>query len=136
MSHLYFNEESDYSEENTCDNEVFCTTILHHRRKVNIFTLQLSIYYIQYQNRKSRLVQIRTLQKLSEINRLSLLRGGCNTYIDAIKIQERERSISQSSFYRHYLHVLTLSTLDEIFLFLVQLNETRRMAGFISLFLV
>ena len=22
MSHLYFNEESDYSEENTCDNEV------------------------------------------------------------------------------------------------------------------
>ena len=48
MSRLYFNEESDYSEENTCDNEVFCTTILHHRRKVNIFTLQLSIYYIQY----------------------------------------------------------------------------------------
>ena len=23
MSHLYFNEESDYSEENTCDNDVF-----------------------------------------------------------------------------------------------------------------
>ena len=23
MSHLYFNEESDYSEGNTCDNEVF-----------------------------------------------------------------------------------------------------------------
>ena len=22
MSHLYFNEESDYSEKNTCDNEV------------------------------------------------------------------------------------------------------------------
>ena len=29
MSHLYFDEESDYSEENTCDNEVFCTTIFH-----------------------------------------------------------------------------------------------------------
>ena len=24
MSHLYFNEESDYSEENSCENEVFC----------------------------------------------------------------------------------------------------------------
>ena len=35
MSHLYFNEESDYSEENTCKNEVFHSTILHHRKKLN-----------------------------------------------------------------------------------------------------
>ena len=28
MSHLYFNEESDYSEENTLDSEVFHSTIL------------------------------------------------------------------------------------------------------------
>ena len=28
MSDLYFNEESDYSEENTSDNEYFCSTIL------------------------------------------------------------------------------------------------------------
>ena len=28
MSYLYFNEESDYSEEYTCDNEVFRSTIL------------------------------------------------------------------------------------------------------------
>ena len=35
MSHLYFNEESDYSEENTCENEVFHSTILHHRKKLN-----------------------------------------------------------------------------------------------------
>ena len=48
MSHLYFNEESDYSEENTCNNEIFCTTILHHRTKLNVFMLQLLIYYIQY----------------------------------------------------------------------------------------
>ena len=48
MSHLYFNEESDYSEENICHNEVFHSTILHHRKKLNIFTLQLLIYYIQY----------------------------------------------------------------------------------------
>ena len=26
MSHLYFNEESDHSEENSCDNEVFRST--------------------------------------------------------------------------------------------------------------
>ena len=49
MSHLYFNADSDYSEENTtCDNEVFRSTILHHRKKLNIFTLQLPIYFIQY----------------------------------------------------------------------------------------
>ena len=28
MSHLYFNEDSDYSEENTYENEVFRSTIL------------------------------------------------------------------------------------------------------------
>ena len=27
MSHSYFNEESDYSQENTCKNEVFRSTI-------------------------------------------------------------------------------------------------------------
>ena len=71
MPHLYFHEKSDYSEENTCDNEVFRTTILHQRQNLDIFTLQLMIYYIQYQNRKSRLEQIWTLQKRSERNGLS-----------------------------------------------------------------
>ena len=46
MSHLYFNEESDYSEEIICNNEVFRSTIVHHRTK--LFTLQLLIYYIPY----------------------------------------------------------------------------------------
>ena len=62
MSHLYFNVESDYSEENACDNEVFCSTILQSfqfdpeqkiqmvmramRKKLKIFTFQLPIYYI------------------------------------------------------------------------------------------
>ena len=32
MSHLHFNEESEYSVENTCKNEVFRSTILHHRK--------------------------------------------------------------------------------------------------------
>ena len=27
MSHLYFNEENDYLDENTCENEVFCSTL-------------------------------------------------------------------------------------------------------------
>ena len=31
---------------------------LHHRKKLNIFTPQLLIYYIQYENRKSRLEQM------------------------------------------------------------------------------
>ena len=48
MLHLHFNKESDFSEEKTCGNEVFHSTILHHRKKLNIFTLQLPIYYIQY----------------------------------------------------------------------------------------
>ena len=36
MSNLHFDEESDCSEENTCENEVFRSTILHHRKKLNI----------------------------------------------------------------------------------------------------
>ena len=73
MEHLYFNEESDYSEENTCENEVFCSAIIHHRKKLNIFTPQLVIYFIQYYYRKSQLVQMWTLQIQSERNRLPLL---------------------------------------------------------------
>ena len=46
--HLYFNEESDYSEGNTRDNDVFRSTILHLRKKLNIYTIQLLICYIQY----------------------------------------------------------------------------------------
>ena len=48
MSHLYFNEKSDYSEENTSDNEVFRSTIFQQRKKLNIFTVQLPISYMQY----------------------------------------------------------------------------------------
>ena len=62
MSDLYFNEESDYSEENTSDSEGFRSTIFQPfqfepeqkknmvmramRKKLNIFTLQLAIYYL------------------------------------------------------------------------------------------
>ena len=48
MSNLYFNEEGNYSEENTCGNEEFRATILHHRQKLNVFTPEMPIYYIQY----------------------------------------------------------------------------------------
>ena len=57
MSHLYLNEESDHSEENTCKNEVFRSTIFNHRKVLNIPNLQ-PIYYIQYQNKKFGLLQI------------------------------------------------------------------------------
>ena len=99
MSQLYFNEESDYSKENTCHNEDFCTTILHHRKILNIFTLQLSIYYIQYWNRKSQLVQMRTLQKRSEEIDCLCCRGMDAILIPSIKIPESKGSISTSSFY-------------------------------------
>ena len=46
MSNLYFNEEGDYSEENIINNNVFRSTILYQRKKLNIFTFQMSIYYI------------------------------------------------------------------------------------------
>ena len=79
--------ESRYSEEITRNSEVFRSTILQpfqfelerketcgkesNEKEINIFTLQ--IYYIMYYNRKSPLVQMRTLLKRSERNRLSLL---------------------------------------------------------------
>ena len=96
MSHLYFNEESYYSEENTtCDNEVFRSTILHHRKKLNIFTLQVPIYYIQYKNRKSRLVLMRR-----EIDCLCCSETD-EMVIASVKIPECEGSITSRSFYGH-----------------------------------
>ena len=34
MSHLFFSKESDYTRENTSDNEVFSINIFHHRKKL------------------------------------------------------------------------------------------------------
>ena len=52
-------------------------TILYPRKKLNIFTLHRPIYYMIgnmfIQNRKSRFLQMRTLQKRSEKNMLSFL---------------------------------------------------------------
>ena len=53
LSHLKCIEKSDYFKENIC-----WSLSLHHRKKLNIFTSQLLIYYIQYENRKSRLEQM------------------------------------------------------------------------------
>ena len=65
----------------TCDNEVLRSTSLHYRNKLNILTLKLPIYYMQYLNRKSQLVQMCALQKRSETNRLPLWeRVGCNAF--------------------------------------------------------
>ena len=38
MSHLHFNEGGDYFEKNRCENEAFCSTIFHHKRKLHIHT--------------------------------------------------------------------------------------------------
>ena len=66
MSYLYFNEESDYSEENTSENEDLCSTILQS---------------FQFVSRQKKNVREKKLQKRRESNRLSLLsRGGCNAY--------------------------------------------------------
>ena len=55
MSDLYLNEECCYFEENTCDNEVFAPPFFKKRvvmtamrKKLNLFTLQLLIYYLLY----------------------------------------------------------------------------------------
>ena len=46
MSRLYFNGKSYYSQENTCDNEVFQSTILDQRKKLNIHALAAEILIV------------------------------------------------------------------------------------------
>ena len=98
MSHLYFNEESDYSEENTCDNEVFHSTILHHRKKLNIFTLQLPIY-----NNNIRIGNLDWCKCGHYKNKAREIDCFCGWEVDVMlvasaKIPEHEGSISPSSF--------------------------------------
>ena len=45
-SHLYFNEDSEYSERNPSENDAFSLTILRHKKKITIFTSELPIYYM------------------------------------------------------------------------------------------
>ena len=56
-SNLHF-DEGDYSEENTCENEVFHSTILHHRKKIKYylaqdlgFKIQDSRFWVNFINR-------------------------------------------------------------------------------------
>ena len=128
ISDLYFSEKSDYSEENISDNENFRSTILQpfqfepeqkkfvvmraRRKKLNIFTF--SCRSITYQNRKSRLAQIRTLKSyVREID------CPCCREVDALliasaKILQRKGSILPSNFYGqlpdYQSQVLALST--------------------------
>ena len=70
MLHLYFNEESHYSEENTCKNEVFNSTILHQTKKLNY--LRLSCRCISYNCQKQPLEVLcekKCSEKLCKINR-------------------------------------------------------------------
>ena len=90
MSHLDFNEETDYSEENTCNNEVFRSTILHHRKDQTYS--QFSCRFITYSIRIGNLDWCKC--------------GLCYREVDAMltalaKIPEREGSILPFSFYGH-----------------------------------
>ena len=88
MSDLHLNVESDYSEENTCDNEVFRSTIFqpfqldleqkktcgsetYKKETVYIHALAANLLNIRIAN--FDWVQIKTLKKRSEINRLPLM---------------------------------------------------------------
>ena len=102
MSHLYFNEESDHFEENPCVNEVFRFTILHHRKKLNMLTLHLPIYNCSIRIGIS-MMQIPTLLKQSERNRLPCCRE-VNAMLNAsAKSPEREGNILAFSFYEDLL---------------------------------
>ena len=71
----------------------------------------LGCRFIAYQNRKSRLVQMQTLQKRSERNRLSLLqRGECNAYCLGYNHGVRGR-ISPCRFQSNYLTVSNMCLL-------------------------
>ena len=62
VSYLYFNEESYYSEEN-----VEMKSLLHHRKKLNIFTSQLLIYWCKCQKQSLEvLCEKKVLFKMSQ----------------------------------------------------------------------
>ena len=117
MPDLYFNEESDYSEENTSNNEDFRSTIFQlfqfepeqkkrvvmraFRKKLDIFTLQLSIYCILIGN----LDWCKCGHCKNEAREKGCL---CYREVDAklialAKIPGRKRSISPSAFYGQLL---------------------------------
>ena len=101
MSHLYFNGESDYSEETTCENNVFRSIILHHKKKLNIsqFTCQFITYSISLGN----LDWCECGSCKNEAREIGCL---CCREEDAVlialdKMPKREGSILPSSFYEH-----------------------------------
>ena len=106
MSNLYFNEESDYPEETRCANEVFRSTILNHRKKLNIFTLQCR--FITYSTftcsiKIGNLDWCKCRHFKNEAREIDCL---CCREVDAMliasaKIPEREGSISPFGFYGH-----------------------------------
>ena len=102
MSHLYFNEESDYFEKNTTGfNEVFRSTILHHRKRLNIFTRQLPIYLDSI--RRGNLDWCKCGHCKNEAREIDCpyCREVDVVLIASAKIPERKGSISSSSFYGH-----------------------------------
>ena len=146
MSRLYFNEENDYSEENTFDNEVFCSTILQlfqlepeqkicvlmraMRKKLNIFKLQLVIFYILGQG-----IFISAIAYIAKMKLEKQIVFIADKWMQCVLLQLKSQSLREASCHPAFMgicraisHTCQPYLLDEFFfLFLVQLNEIRRL---------
>ena len=59
MSYLYFNDESDYSEENTCDNEFFRSTTLQFICQFIIYSIRIgNLHWCKYEHCKNEAREI------------------------------------------------------------------------------
>ena len=146
----HFNEESDYSEENTCDNKVFCSTILQpfqfepeqkktcgnesHERETKLIHAS---YILQQEISIGANVDI---QKAKREKQIAFV---VERWMPCLLL--RLKSWSAWEKFRHPAfmgncptispHVSLIYLVDEIFLFLVYLNEMRTLAeyDFVSL---
>ena len=149
MSDLYFNEASDYSEENTNGNENFCSTILqpfqfepeqkktcgnesHEKETKHIHASAANLLHI----RKGNLDQCKYGHCKNEAREIDCL---CCRELDAIlntsaKIPEHKGNISPCSFYGHppdyQSHVLALSTKWVSYSFCSWNRKKRRLSEF------
>ena len=84
MPYLYFNEESDYSEENTSENEDLCSTILQS---------------FQFVSRQKKTCEKKNCKNEGRVIDCLCCREVCVMLISLAKISECVGSISPSNFY-------------------------------------
>ena len=84
MSYLYFNEESDYSEENTSENEDLCSTILQS---------------FQCVSKQKKTCEKKNCKNEGRVIDCLCCREVCVMLISLAKISECVGSISPSNFY-------------------------------------